>query len=308
MGSGLARGHARRALRLNRQLEARRARFNPVGVLVRRRAPDEDIRIPFVPDNAAHAVVEHEGARHVLDRAELPDDTHAAVGLPHGDGAELVAERHRLAVDLGAHDLDAVSTAHRHLPEHFLEGAVDEPEHHGFGDVEAAVGQHADDRVEAIGGVGLRRGRLREGRHEEARTQGDDEPCGGVAHGADHSWTEARSSAINLRICAASFNEPSSWRSTTLAVRGPLSVVRRREPAIGLDSRELPEAPPSRMPDRPIAIRNSAFRRIVASKSSPPELRRVFDPLPSRPAEPANPEPRTREPRILDRLFPLTLF
>ena len=191
MGSGFPRGHARRALRLNRQLEASRARFNPVAVLVRRRPPDEHIRIPFVPDYAAHAVVEHEGARHVLDRAELPDDTHAAVGLAHGHGAELVAKRHRLAIDFGAHDLDAVSTADRHLPEHFLEGAVDESEDYGFGDVETAVGQDADDRIEAIGGVGLRRRRLSEGRPEEARTQDDDEPCGGVAHGADHNWTES---------------------------------------------------------------------------------------------------------------------
>ena len=187
MGPGLARGHARRALQLNRQLEARRARFDPVGVLVRRRAPDEHVGVPFLPDNAPHAIVQNERARHVLDRAELPEDADPAVGLPHRDRAELAAERHRLAVNLGAHDLDAVGTSDRHFPEHFLEGAVDEPEHHGFRDVQAAVWQHADDRVKAIGGVGLRRGRLREGRHEEARTQGDDEPCGGVAHGADHS-------------------------------------------------------------------------------------------------------------------------
>src|SRR5262245_34698239 len=114
--------------------------------------PLESITLSGLLHHSTGDVPEDEGMGRSPSTGAMPADMHA-LSSPDLDLSRLLALGEGHAVHLGADDVDPVGLARRDFSIDVGEGSVLEPEDHGFGDIEGAVGPDADLRVVAFRGV-----------------------------------------------------------------------------------------------------------------------------------------------------------
>ena len=158
------------SFRRDRHVDLDRAGADRIAMLVRQRAPGEQVAVAVLANDTPRDVGQLESMGAIRDWLEVPFDPQTILA-PHTHLAGAVSLRQHPPVHRCFDELDTIGTPRRDDAEYFAEGALGKSKDDGLGDPERSARQHVDPRIETIGVVLLRLDRDGRGRDEQCREQ-----------------------------------------------------------------------------------------------------------------------------------------